>query len=88
MEPVIRVYGTGADPCAGTVRIDWPKALWNAAMIAGTIAALAVATWQAAALFLALTYATLLVGHSVGMHRMMIHRAFKARRWLARTLAG
>ncbi|WP_051020536.1 acyl-CoA desaturase [Porphyrobacter sp. AAP82] len=86
MEPVIRVDGTGADPCAGRVRIDWPKALWNAAMIAGTLAALALATWQAFALFLGLTYATLLVGHSVGMHRMMIHRTFKAQPWLARTL--
>jgi stearoyl-CoA desaturase (delta-9 desaturase) len=86
MEPVIRVDGAGADPCLGTVRIDWPKALWNGAMIAGTIAALAVATWQSVLLFLVLTYATLLVGHSVGMHRMMIHRTFKAKPWLARTL--
>ena len=86
MEPVIRVDGTGADPCAGTVRTDWPKALWNGAMIAGTIAALAMATWQSVLLFLALTYATLLVGHSVGMHRMMIHRTFTAKPWLARTL--
>ncbi|WP_240505988.1 acyl-CoA desaturase [Erythrobacter colymbi] len=86
MEPVIRVDGTGADPCAGRVRIDGPKALWNGAMIAGTLAALMVATWQAVLLFLALTYATLLIGHSVGMHRMMIHRTFKARLWLARLL--
>jgi fatty-acid desaturase len=86
MEPVIRVDGSGADPCAGRVRIDWPKSLWNGAMIAGTLAALAVATWQSVALFLVLTYATLLIGHSVGMHRMMIHRTFKAQRWLARTL--
>ncbi len=86
MEPVIRVDGTGADPCLGTVRLDWPKTLWNGAMIAGTIAALFVATWQAVAMSLVLTYATLLVGHSVGMHRMMIHRTFKAKPWLARTL--
>lgn len=86
MEPVIRVDGTGADPCAGRVRIDGPKALWNGAMIAGTLAALAVATWQAVLLFLVLTYATLLIGHSVGMHRMMIHRTFRARKWLARVL--
>ena len=86
MEPVIRVDGTGADPCAGTVRTDWPKVLWNGAMIAGTIAALAMATWQSVLLFLVLTYATLLVGHSVGMHRMMIHRTFTAKPWLARTL--
>lgn len=86
MEPVIRVDGSGADPCAGTVLIDWPKALWNGAMIAGTLAALVVATWQSVLLFLALTYATLLIGHSVGMHRMMIHRTFTARPWVARSL--
>ena len=86
MEPVIRVDGTGADPCAGRVRIDGAKALWNGAMIAGTLAALVVATWQAVLLFLVLTYATLLIGHSVGMHRMMIHRTFRARPWLARLL--
>lgn len=86
MEPVIRVDGSGADPCAGTVRIDWPKALWNVAMLAGTLAALVVTTWQAVLLFLILTYATLLIGHSVGMHRMIIHRTFKAKRWLARVL--
>ena len=86
MEPVIRVDGNGADPCAGAPRIDWPKALWNGAMIAGTLAALAVMTWQSVLLFIALTYATLLIGHSVGMHRMMIHRTFKARPWAARSL--
>ena len=86
MEPVIRVDGAGAYPCAGSVRIDWPKALWNGAMIAGTLAALVVATWQSVLLFLVITYATLLVGHSVGMHRMMIHRTFKAKPWLARLL--
>lgn len=86
MEPVIRVDGSGADPCAGNVLIDRPKALWNGAMIVGTLAALGLATWQSVLLFLALTYATLLIGHSVGMHRMMIHRSFKARLWAARSL--
>ncbi|MEL7444599.1 MAG: acyl-CoA desaturase [Pseudomonadota bacterium] len=86
MEPVLRVNGNDADPCAGTVRIDWPKALWNGLMFAGTIAALAIATWQSVLLFLVMTYLTLLIGHSVGMHRMMIHRTFKAPRWFARIL--
>ncbi len=86
MEPVIRVDGRNADPCAGQVRIDWPKALWNGSMIAGTALAVAFATWQAVLTFLVLTYLTLLIGHSVGMHRMMIHRTFKAKTWLARTL--
>ncbi|MFN4239438.1 MAG: hypothetical protein ACK4E5_02205 [Erythrobacter cryptus] len=83
---MIRVAGSGADPFAGRVRIDWPKTLWNGSMIAATLAALAVPTWQSVALFLVLTCATLLIGHSLGMHRMMIHRTFKAKSWLARVL--
>lgn len=86
MEPAIRVAGSGAHPCAGRVRIDWPKTLWNGSMIAGTLAALAVPTWQSLALFLVLTHATLLIGHCVGLHRMMIHRTFMAKSWLARVL--
>ncbi len=86
MEPVIRVDGRGANPCEGTVKIDWPKSIWNTAMIAGALCALIFVTWQAVLLFLALTYATLLLGHSVGMHRMMIHRTFTAPRWFARLI--
>lgn len=82
MEPVIRIDASKADPCAGRVRIDWPKALWNAGMLAGTLFALAFATWQAVLLFAVLTWTTLLIGHSVGMHRMMIHRTFRTPRWL------
>ena len=51
-------------------------------MIMGSIAALFVATWQSVLLFLVLTYVTLLIGHSVGMHRMMIHRTFKTPKWV------
>jgi len=42
--------------------------------------------WTAFGLFLVLTYVSLLVGHSVGMHRMMIHRAFTCPKSLERTL--
>ncbi|MEL7198338.1 MAG: acyl-CoA desaturase [Pseudomonadota bacterium] len=86
MEPVVRVDGHKADPCSGSVKLDWSKLLWNGAMLAGSIAALFVATWQSVLLFALLTYSTLLIGHSVGMHRMMIHRTFTAPRWLARLL--
>ena len=37
-------------------------------------------------LFATTTYLTLLLGHSVGMHRMMIHRSFAAPPWLERAL--
>ncbi|MEL7188065.1 MAG: acyl-CoA desaturase [Pseudomonadota bacterium] len=86
MEPVVRVDARGADPCKGTILIDWSKTIWNGAMVAGTLAAFAFATWQAVLLFLVATYLTLSIGHSVGMHRMMIHRTFSAKPWLMRLL--
>jgi len=43
-------------------------------------------SWSAAALFVVLTYASLLIGHSVGMHRMMIHRSFKCLKPVERAL--
>ncbi|WP_268244998.1 acyl-CoA desaturase [Halioglobus japonicus] len=36
--------------------------------------------------FLVSTYATLLIGHSVGMHRKLIHRSFDCPKWLERLL--
>ncbi|WP_271079535.1 acyl-CoA desaturase [Aurantiacibacter sp. MUD61] len=86
MEPVIRVNGEQADCCTGRAVLDWSKVLWNGTMLAGTLAALFHVTLGAVVLFVALTYATLLIGHSVGMHRMMIHRSFKAKTWLRRLL--
>jgi len=44
------------------------------------------ATVDALAMFALLTYATLLVGHSVGMHRLMIHRTYECPRWLRNAL--
>lgn len=86
MKPVIRVDGSQADPCAGKPVLDVPKALWNGAMLAGSITALFYVTWAAFALFIGMTYASLLIGHSVGMHRMMIHRSFTSPRWFERVL--
>jgi stearoyl-CoA desaturase (delta-9 desaturase) len=43
-------------------------------------------SWSALAVFLVLTYLTLLLGHSVGMHRRFIHRAFDCPKWLERLL--
>ena len=86
MAPVIRIDGSAANPADGNVRIDWPKAIWNGAMLVGTGFAIALATWQSVLLFVVLTYLSLLIGHSVGMHRMMIHRSFATPLWAARGL--
>ena len=44
-------------------------------------------TWGAFAVFVVLTSVTLCAGHSVGIHRLLIHRAWSAPRWLEYTLA-
>lgn len=87
MKPVLRIDGTDADPCNGRPVIDWPKAIWNGGLL--TIAVVGgplLFTWSAFVLFLVSTYLTLLIGHSVGMHRMLIHRAFRCGKPLERFL--
>lgn len=86
MEPVIRIDETGASAEQGRVRFDGAKSSWIIVMIVGSLTALFNVSWSAIILFLGLTYLTLLFGHSIGMHRMMIHRTFKASRLLQRSL--
>lgn len=87
MNGVFRVDGTTADPCEGRVIWSPVKSTWNTAML-GTAIVFGPMTFTLGAclMFLALTYLTLLLGHSVGMHRLLIHRTYECRRWLAHTL--
>lgn len=79
MEPVIRVDAKDACPCSGRVVYDTPKMLWNLGMLlSALIFAPFTLSISSFLLFLLLTYLSLLIGHSVGMHRMMIHRSFQA----------
>jgi fatty-acid desaturase len=43
-------------------------------------------SWSALFLFLGFSYATLLLGHSIGMHRCLIHRSFECAKPLERFL--
>jgi fatty-acid desaturase len=52
------------------------------ALVAGPM----TASFDALAMFAILTYTTLLLGHSVGMHRLLIHRTYECPKWLARML--
>ncbi|RZF63305.1 acyl-CoA desaturase [Sphingomonas populi] len=77
----------GADPVAGVVRWDPLHSLWNGGMLAVTlIAGPLFATPAAIVLFVGLTGAGLLLGHSVGFHRLLIHRSFTTPLWLERVL--
>ncbi len=87
MKPVLRVDGRDACPMSGSPVLDPAKALWNAIMLLGSaIFAMPLFSWSAFILFLIATYGSLLIGHSVGMHRLMIHRTFECPKPLERFL--
>jgi len=78
MDAVTRVDGDGASPVYGRAVLDWSKLVWNLGNLGiAVILAPLLFSWSALILFVCFTYVTLLIGHSVGMHRMMIHRSFK-----------
>ena len=79
-----RIHATeGDDPAKGHVRWAPIKSTWIGSMTLVTIILGPVFfSWDALALFLATTAITLCFGHSVGMHRRLIHRSFNCPRWL------
>ena len=81
------VLNDDIDPLNGDVRWDPARSLWNAAMLA---VSLAVApwffTWSALAICIVLLLITMCTGHSVGFHRRLIHRTFKCGKWTERVL--
>jgi stearoyl-CoA desaturase (delta-9 desaturase) len=76
----------GGDAVAG--RVVWAPAasLWQTTMLAGALAAPLFFSWNALLVFVVLTGATLLVGHSVGFHRRLIHGSFQSPPWLDRVM--
>jgi fatty-acid desaturase len=73
------------DAVAGMVRWKPVKSLWIGAMtLAALIGGPIYFTWGALALFLATTATTVCLGHSLGMHRRLIHRAYDCPLWLER----
>ena len=73
----------GCDPVVGRVVWDPLHSLWNGGMMAATlIAGPLTISPSAFAIFVVTTGAGLLLGHSVGFHRRMIHGSFKCSLWL------
>lgn len=67
----------GASALEGRVVWDPAHSLWNGAMMAGAlIVAPLLFSWSAFVVFLLMTGAGLLLGHSVGLHRKLIHGSF------------
>ena len=77
----------GANADAGIVRWDPVKSIWITAMYIGTFFAFTLCfSWSGLLLFFVTSGATLMAGHSVGMHRLLIHRSFACPVWLERAL--
>jgi stearoyl-CoA desaturase (delta-9 desaturase) len=67
----------------GTIHWDALKSIWLCLMIAGGVAAITfVPSWGGFMMFLGVTAITICAGHSVGMHRLLIHKAFRTPKWL------
>lgn len=77
-----------ADPVAGRLRVAPLKTAWLLLMAAGTAAALR-GPWEPLPILAsaALTAVLLCAGHSVGLHRAIIHRAWIPPDWLRDRLA-
>jgi fatty-acid desaturase len=77
----------GADAVAGRVVWSPTKSLWNMAMLVSAIVfAPLFVTPGAVSMFVVTTYCSLLLGHSVGMHRRFIHRSYSCKKWFERAL--
>ncbi len=77
------------DSSATQGRAVWApaKSLWFTSMAAmGLIGVIFFPSWEAAGVTLLLMLLTLCLGHSVGMHRLLIHRSFEAPIWLEHIL--
>lgn len=67
----------------GQVRWAPAKSLWLTAHVAvAVIGGAFTLSWSAVAVFLLTTAATLCLGHSLGMHRRLIHNSYECPRWL------
>lgn len=71
------------DPRDGRIRWAPMKSLWISSMTAAAVVlGPLLFAWDAFALFLATSAVTLCLGHSVGMHRRLIHESFDCPLWL------
>ena len=87
MEPVHRVNGTQTQALEGAIKPDYPKIFYIGGLLLAAFLCIPFYTsLSAVILFVVLTFTTMLFGHSIGMHRMMIHRSFTTSKPIARLL--
>lgn len=71
------------DVVDGSVRWEPVRSLWLIAMTLGaTLGGIMAFTWTAFAIYVASTATVLLLGHSLGMHRKLIHDSYQCPKWL------
>jgi sn-1 stearoyl-lipid 9-desaturase len=86
-ENMSRVDSGSGDPVAGRVVYAPVKSVFLSAMCAAGLWGLWTCfRWDTVALFATKTVAVLLLGHSIGMHRRLIHKSFDCPKWLERVL--
>lgn len=78
-------FSAGADPVAGEVRWSPVKSIWWSGMAVGWLVVGALYfSWAAVAVYLVLCGVTLCLGHSLGMHRKLIHDSYDCPGWVER----
>ncbi len=77
------IVGFNTSAVKGRVVLEFSKALWILGMtVSGLIGIIFYTSWSSILVFLVLIFLTLCAGHSVGMHRLLIHRSFKSHLWI------
>ena len=75
--------GFYCDSTAGTVQWDFKKSLWISSMYLGMILAFSLYfTLENFLLFIFLSALVLCFGHSLGMHRRLIHKSYDCPKWM------
>ncbi len=74
-----------SDPLRGHVKWDPARSVWNFTIFVGALVLGPMYfSWGAFLVFFVLLEVTMLVGHSIGFHRRLIHRTFKCSKGLER----
>ena len=91
MEGAYRVKSLVVDdetnPVNGVISWDIGRSVWNFIIFVGAIILGPIYfSWSALGIFLTLSAVTLCAGHSVGFHRLLVHRSFECSKTLERLL--
>ncbi len=82
-----RMIDDNSDPVKGKVVWLPAKSIWITAMsLTAIVGGPLTFTCSAFGVFIFLTAVTICLGHSVGMHRLLIHRSFRTHVWIERAL--